>query len=915
MKNRKKQMIAWMLTLLLVLGMTPDMGAVQAAKKVVLNKKKITLQVGANTKLKVKNTKKKVTWKTSNKKIVKVNKTGKVTALKTGNAKITAKVAGKKLICKVKVVPKNTTEAGTTEAAKNIDTPTTPVTPTNPVTPAPSDDNNKQDNTKQDDDKKDDGKQDNKSDTDKSLKLSDITFEDGYSTQDFDVSLAIPVTDYHDYIYYGEDNDDEFECYDEVAGCIGELECTIERADGRYKGGCALHIIRQGDAYVLKSTEEIPLGNYTVLFSDLYGGTITTEDFTDLTYTEKTSNGYEGLQAQLKKFPLRKMVSVTGQITDCNNKALTTGYVTVKQTVEGKEYIQTAYVYGEGHYTLELIDDPNYTYTVIPMGYEEKAFEVSVKNGQPDRTDWNIKLDATFQTVLFTEKDFKWYDNGDLELRSDNNNTVINLTKYGLDYNRKVEAQVPIGTYDVYYDGYLIQKGLEITADTTSVTIQNPTTYPVYLRIDGKDVSLKDYSIEKKNDKLDSFYGYDKEEVGIGIYRIYQVRYGYREDCIGEFRVDADAVDAEGNVVWDIAMAKVTMKNFDETKDLSDYVIKHFWKLSKEEESIANPDKLCAGKYKVYTKTEEGEAGEECGTFEITLEDAKQGSVTWQMGVTEISGRIEIPVWIGLPVQLNTLQLTIYQKDEQTSQYKEVQTVDCGTLKTHLDETQTSSSYLSYQYIDSYTTVHLKKGEYAFNLSGWRENGDFVSSVCVPVPVTVDGQKTMNRDIIVKNIDVDFSSNCDLSGLYIRWGDAFSAWGGINNNKISVEIDCNSTYDLYVKDSAGVVKKVYTGFNYAAWDGKAIALDDEVLSQLHSYELTVDETMLASNSRSVEVRGKDGKYSSVQVKDNKCKIRLFADGEYEIIGSSNRDGNSWTYDKKLGTLTLKNGVFQYTPAQ
>ncbi len=116
MKNRRAQMVAWLLALLLVVGMTPDMGAVQAAKKVALNKKKITLQVGASTKLEVKNTKKKVTWKTSNKKIVKVNKTGKVTALKKGNAKITAKVAGKKLICKVKVLPKNTTETGTTEA-------------------------------------------------------------------------------------------------------------------------------------------------------------------------------------------------------------------------------------------------------------------------------------------------------------------------------------------------------------------------------------------------------------------------------------------------------------------------------------------------------------------------------------------------------------------------------------------------------------------------------------------------------------------------------------------------------------------------------------------------------------------------------------------------------------------------------
>lgn len=908
MKNRKKQLAAWMLTILLVLGMTPDMGAVQAAKKMALNKKKITLQVGAKTKLKVKNTKKKVTWKTSNKKIVKVSKTGKVTALKKGNAKITAKVAGKKLICKVKVVPKkkkkNTTEAGTTEATNNIDTPTAPVAPTNPVTPAPSDDNNKQDNTKQDNDKKDDGKQDNKNDTDKSLKLSDITFEDGYSTQDFDVSFAIPVTDYHDYIYYGKDNNSEFECDDKVVGCIGELEYTIESEDGGYKSSSVLHIIQQGDAYVLKDADEIPLGNYTVLFNGLYGGTITTEDFTDLTYTEKTSNGYKGLQAQLKKFPLRKGVSVTGQIFDRNNKVLTDGYVTVKQTVEGKEYIQTEYVDEDSYYyTLELID--NQTYTVIPMGFEEKAFEVSVKNGQPNRTDWNIKLDAAFQTVLFKEEGFNWNYGSSMELRS--GNTVINLTNYGLDYDEEAEALVPVGTYDVYYDGYLIQKGLEITADTTSVTIQNPT-YSVYLRMGDEDVSLENYSIEKKDDTFDSFFQYNEKEVGIGIYRIYQK--GYRADCIGEFRVDADAADKDGIVVWNIAMAKVILKNFDEPKNLSDYIIKH----SNAEEPIEDPDKLCAGKYKVYTKTEEGEAGEECGIFEITLADAKKGSVTWQMGVTEISGRIEIPTWIGLPIQFDTLQLTIYQKDEQTSRYKEVKTVDCGTLKTHLDETQTSNIYLSYQYIDLYT-VNLKKGEYVFELTCRGGDNNYDSRV-EPVAVTVDG-KAMKRDIIVKQVSVGFSSGCDLSGLYIRLGDASSAWYGINDTKeISVKIDCNATYDLYVKDSAGVEKKVYTGSIYdACKNGQKIALDDTVLSQLHSRVLTVDETILASHSRSVEVRGTDGKSNRVEVKDNKCTIRLFADGEYEIIGSSDREGSSWTYDKKLGTLTLKNGEFQYTPAQ
>ena len=176
----------------------------------------------------------------------------------------------------------------------------------------------------------------------------------------------------------------------------------------------------------------------------------------------------------------------------------------------------------------------------------------------------------------------------------------------------------------------------------------------------------------------------------------------------------------------------------------------------------------------------------------------------------------------------------------------------------------------------------------------------------------------MNRDIIVKQVSVGFSSSCDLSGLYIRLGDASSVWHGINDNKeiSSVKIDCKSIYDLYIRDSAGVVRKVYTGSIYdACKNGQKIALDDEVLSQLHSHVLPVNETILASNSRSVEVRGTDGKYSSVEVKDNKCTVRLFADGEYEIIGSSDREGSSWTYDKKLGTLTLKNGEFQYTPAQ
>lgn len=75
----------------------------EAKKKIKLNKTKATIYVGKTVTLKVKGTKKKVKWSTSKKKVATVNKKGKVTGKKKGTAKITAKVAGKKLVCKVTV--------------------------------------------------------------------------------------------------------------------------------------------------------------------------------------------------------------------------------------------------------------------------------------------------------------------------------------------------------------------------------------------------------------------------------------------------------------------------------------------------------------------------------------------------------------------------------------------------------------------------------------------------------------------------------------------------------------------------------------------------------------------------------------------------------------------------------------------
>lgn len=75
----------------------------EAKSALRLNRKKATLNVGASLRLKVKGTKKKVKWTTSKKKVAAVSQKGKVTGKKAGTAKITARVAGKKLVCKVTV--------------------------------------------------------------------------------------------------------------------------------------------------------------------------------------------------------------------------------------------------------------------------------------------------------------------------------------------------------------------------------------------------------------------------------------------------------------------------------------------------------------------------------------------------------------------------------------------------------------------------------------------------------------------------------------------------------------------------------------------------------------------------------------------------------------------------------------------
>lgn len=129
-KSGKKIAVA-LITSLLISGITAPAYPTNAATKIKLNKKKVSMRVGNQITLKVIGTKKKVKWISSQKKVVKVSSKGKVTAIKAGSAKITAKVADKALVCKVRVV-KTTTPNNTLP-----DVPTTPAIPTESPAPEP----------------------------------------------------------------------------------------------------------------------------------------------------------------------------------------------------------------------------------------------------------------------------------------------------------------------------------------------------------------------------------------------------------------------------------------------------------------------------------------------------------------------------------------------------------------------------------------------------------------------------------------------------------------------------------------------------------------------------------------------------------------------------------------------------------
>ncbi len=108
MRKISKRITATILVAGLVCSLGANAGVSYAAKKVRLNKSKVTLKVGSKKKLKLKFTKKKAKWYSNRKSIATVTGKGVVKAKKVGQAIITAKVGKKKYKCKVTVIAKNT---------------------------------------------------------------------------------------------------------------------------------------------------------------------------------------------------------------------------------------------------------------------------------------------------------------------------------------------------------------------------------------------------------------------------------------------------------------------------------------------------------------------------------------------------------------------------------------------------------------------------------------------------------------------------------------------------------------------------------------------------------------------------------------------------------------------------------------
>lgn len=129
MKRHVKKMIAFLLFSAILLQQIPSAHALVKPKKIIMNKKSVTLRAGSTYKLKVKKVspkkaKKSVRYKSKNKKIAKVSSKGVITAMKKGKTKIiVSSKANKKVRAAVKVVVKNKKNTDTAPPIYNTPSP------------------------------------------------------------------------------------------------------------------------------------------------------------------------------------------------------------------------------------------------------------------------------------------------------------------------------------------------------------------------------------------------------------------------------------------------------------------------------------------------------------------------------------------------------------------------------------------------------------------------------------------------------------------------------------------------------------------------------------------------------------------------------------------------------------------------
>lgn len=118
MTRKQKSFVTGLVIFALFCSLYHSPVCLQAASKTRLSKTKLTLNVGAKKKLKIRPAVKKVKWSSSKRKVATVSAKGVVHAKKKGRTVITARLGKKKYRCRIKVVEKKRPVSSTKPAEK-----------------------------------------------------------------------------------------------------------------------------------------------------------------------------------------------------------------------------------------------------------------------------------------------------------------------------------------------------------------------------------------------------------------------------------------------------------------------------------------------------------------------------------------------------------------------------------------------------------------------------------------------------------------------------------------------------------------------------------------------------------------------------------------------------------------------------